>query len=151
MPGYFKPWRRKFGVVTLVLVCQFTAAWVRSKVIQDEFTYATGATSGQIIATKDGHLLWMIFHNVRPTLLPDFPYWSNEPFQTFDKFYTDKSKTWKWRFCGFYSGTAPNPKSTIFLVSFWSIVIPLTLISVWLLLSKPRTARKPESSPAISN
>ena len=30
MHDFFKPWRRKFGVVTLRLACAFMAGWVRN-------------------------------------------------------------------------------------------------------------------------
>ena len=152
MGEFFKGWRRKTGVVTLAIACMFMAAWVRSTISGDEVTYASGATSCRIIALVDGHLAWLSFDDIRPTLVPKFPYWSAESFQKFDKFYNGKSKTWNWRFCGFAVGTAQNPgKTTIFVVSFCSIVIPLTLLSGYLLLAKPRPAKpvpaKPKESP----
>lgn len=30
MSNYFKPWRRKIGVVTLVMACVFAAVWART-------------------------------------------------------------------------------------------------------------------------
>ena len=36
MGDYFKPWRRKIGVLTLVMACVFMGAWVRSNSILDE-------------------------------------------------------------------------------------------------------------------
>src|SRR4051812_37506464 len=37
MPTYFKPLRRKLGVVTLVTACVFAAGWVRSVFVADIF------------------------------------------------------------------------------------------------------------------
>ena len=33
MREFFKPWRRKIGVVTLVMACVLMAGWVRSEMI----------------------------------------------------------------------------------------------------------------------
>ena len=145
MREFFRGWRRKLGVVTLVVACVFAAGWVRSTIIADEFDYSFNHTSSRIIALLDGHIVWMIFDHVRPTNVPAIGFYFNEPFQTFDKFYHDKSKTWKWRFCGIAVGRAENSgksEITIFVVSFWSIVIPLTLLSAFLLLSKPRQSNQ---------
>ena len=36
MGGYFKPWWRKMGVLTLVMACMFAAGWVRSIYVADQ-------------------------------------------------------------------------------------------------------------------
>ena len=35
MGDYFKLWRRKIGVVTLVVACVFAVGWVRSQFVED--------------------------------------------------------------------------------------------------------------------
>ena len=35
MGEYFKPYRRKFGILTLMIACKFMAGWVRSLFIHD--------------------------------------------------------------------------------------------------------------------
>src|SRR6266700_4979357 len=40
MGDYFKPWRRKLGVVTLLLACVFVAGWVRSLSTFDSIAFA---------------------------------------------------------------------------------------------------------------
>src|SRR5436190_957332 len=35
MREFFKPWRRKMGVLTLMLACVFTGLWLRSTVVHD--------------------------------------------------------------------------------------------------------------------
>ena len=41
MGDYFKPWRRKIGVVTLMLACVFMGGWMRSIFFLD-FISVTG-------------------------------------------------------------------------------------------------------------
>jgi hypothetical protein len=54
----------------------------------------------------------------------------------------------QWMWCGFYCGVPDDHYSKFMLVvPYWSIVIPLTLLSAWLLLGKPRQAKKAESLP----
>jgi hypothetical protein len=105
MGSYFKPWRRKIGVVTLMLACVLAANWICSA-----------------FAERCLNL--------------------------------------------FGIGLYFTPEATevvtvnsmcivgIFVVSHWLIVIPLTLLSAWLLLSKPRrpkmkSADEPVSEPAV--
>jgi hypothetical protein len=56
---------------------------------------------------------------------------------------------WHLRCCGFRYGIDEG-ENTVATIPYWSIGIPLTLISAWCLLSKPRTkpAAKPEPSDA---
>ena len=37
MGDFFKPWRRKIGVVTLLMACVFAAGWVKSFSTVDSF------------------------------------------------------------------------------------------------------------------
>ena len=50
MREFFKEWRRKVGLLTLLMACVFMAGWVRSHVIQDQFLFST-----------DGHSLSRFF------------------------------------------------------------------------------------------
>jgi hypothetical protein len=63
---------------------------------------------------------------------------------------------WNWRFIGFGSGTdkvaAGNSSHAHFFwtIRYWSIVIPLTIISLWLLLSQPRSSNQMKISETTS-
>ena len=52
---------------------------------------------------------------------------------------------WKWRIMGFGDGEFSifGVKIRVILFPYWSIVLPPTLLSAWLLLSKPRVAKLP--------
>lgn len=55
---------------------------------------------------------------------------------------------WHFLWCGIGLGTysTPHADMTLFVVPYWSILLPLTLLSGCLLLRKPRVANAPESS-----
>jgi len=51
---------------------------------------------------------------------------------------------WYWKCIGFCFGTEDNPpeRAAFLTAPYWSLTIPLTLISLWLLLSKPRKSNQ---------
>ena len=60
MGEFFKPWRRRIGVVTLILACVLMVGWLRSLSTQDTFTVGFGPStqfklvsiSGRVILAK---------------------------------------------------------------------------------------------------
>lgn len=100
MRNFFKPWRRKIGVVTLLIACVFAAGWIRSyqnfddlKVLSHTFFSSDGVF---------GELTFTIDHQVQG---------------------------------GRVVATVSASPAWQFLYSL--ITIPLTLLSAWLLLTKP--------------
>lgn len=148
-------------MLTLVITCLFAVAWVRSTMITDtaRFHYKTNiyefiSHHGSVEfrcqqwGVHDGHPgAGFSFGNGQ------FRYTSSDN-QSADLellFGIPKSK--RWHFVGFVSGTTKHqPPSTsnmiyavqtiAWAVGYWTIVVPLTLLSAWLLLSKPKQ-RKP--------
>lgn len=110
---YFKPLRRKIGVVTLLLACVFVAAWVRSYDEESangvEFPFYDDRYN--LLLLPEGIVLGKFVleleENQQVLVLHDF-----------------------------------------FVIPHWTIVIPLTLLSAWLLLSKPR---QPKPQNAITS
>jgi hypothetical protein len=108
MREFFWGWKRKCGVVTLLIACVFAAGWVRSCTVDDVF-----------------HLFGLRFVSTLGAI--------------------ERSTV---TFRGIGSGFALNDVMVFWRVPYWSIVIPLTLLSAWLLLSNPRTVN-PKSIPAL--
>jgi len=54
MVGYFKPGRRKIGVLTLVMACVLMAGWVRSLQVVDEIELSTGSFGWVRLFSADG-------------------------------------------------------------------------------------------------
>jgi hypothetical protein len=51
---------------------------------------------------------------------------------------------WRWKYLGFDSGQLRHNKlsATFWIIPYWSIVVPLTALSAWLLVIKPRKPAK---------
>ena len=149
MGEFFKGWRRKVGVVTLMLTCVSAAGWVRSFIVADFIQFAdyqliflSGATNVVISIGFANRIFSMDSLSVKKTGILD-AYYFDEP-----------RRIWRFRFAGFGVAThkpggivSPNqqkmPSSWYYRIPHWSIVMPLTLLSAWLLLSKPRANNSP--------
>lgn len=141
MPVYFKPLRRKIGVTTLGLACVFLVGWVRSFTSTDTLewnfkAFGCGVVSLDSVVTVAGGRLAGQF----AWTLPEF---TSGDFSTLES--QSKEVDWRWRFVGIRFGMSPKnePLTSLFFVVFaylW-IVVPLTLLSAWLLLSRPNGLR----------
>lgn len=109
MREFFKPWRRKVGVVSVGLACVFMAGWVRSYQTDDQFEVF-------------GHM-----------------------FVSFEGSFYEMSRTVTVSNQG-GSNIATIALSPLWQCPYWTVVAPLTLLSTYLLLSKPRPAKKPNPS-----
>lgn len=93
MRDFFRGWRWKLGIVTLVMACVFAVGWVRSLSDPDVLIDGVGSTKGFVSMTSfDG----------------DF--------------------------------------GIVFFIPYWSIVLPLTLLSACLLLSKRPPVKRSEAA-----
>ncbi len=157
MGDFFKPWRRRMGLLTLVMACLLGAEWGRSVTTFDQLRWSTEHSLHTCVSTG-GHLLWNSHFMERP-LTPEFrrvSFWlhgdaKNQPIDYLE----NTNIVWELRFGTFIIG-----KSTmriygittryVVAIPYWLIVLPLTLLSAYLLLSKPRPAKKAETSPATA-
>ena len=129
MLNFFKGWRRTVGCVTLVMACVFTSGWVRSR---DQFDIVQFAHLGGMMS-YDGIL----------------------ELQSFD---AQLECPISWTSC---RGRIPLgtmielslvrvPDTSPVRLPYWSIVIPLTLLSAYLLLAKPQQATPMTTSEPAS-
>ena len=140
---YFQGWRRKAGCIALLLACVFAYWWARSCFITDvlcireknryldaqllEFTSFFGSDQVHVVASSESHLLWLRRKDRNP----------NEPFYTRDVASGDILDR--------LIPQANVGKPLVVMIPFRAIVMPLILISAYLLLIQPR---KPSSIPA---
>jgi hypothetical protein len=118
MGDYFKPWRRKIGVVTLVVACVFMAGWIRSfnfaDAIQlDSVCFCSGEGNLYVMGPKPLKMDW------------EWPEWNVEKDAHVDSVLN--AMKWKWRFMGFgYSEIGFfDSKIQVILAHYWSIAIPI--------------------------
>jgi len=161
MGDFFCGWRRKTGVLTLVIALVFAVAWVRSIGVCDILVFTEGFTSeclqslGGKLHLIEGSDSTQI--NERTNLI--LPVWHVMPradadiHDSYAPTDPDPYGYWKvtnktlFEFMGFVVRThASGSRHESFrnrdiAIPYWSIVFPLTLLSGSLLLSKPRVAK----------
>jgi hypothetical protein len=154
MREFFQGWRRKVGVVTLLMALVLCGLWVRSLSTIDvlalpasllNYTFVSG--QGSFAAT--GNFVFNLRQdsreeNGRTILRVEIRQMAKQP--------NRKEFHW-WKFNGsefrlFRSSSESN--GVMPMVPYWSLVLPLTLLSAYLILWKPRTT-KLSDQPAISN
>jgi hypothetical protein len=118
---FFHGWRRKVGLVTLMAACVLMMAWFRSLSIADVVTIKTQESHHNLVFAK-GKLEWSASDDGYST--PRIS-WDSHPA---DKYLQDISIRAR-------AGMSRRPTWNI---SYWVISLPLTLVSLLLLLSKPR-------------
>jgi hypothetical protein len=68
MGDYFKPWRRKIGVLTLVMALAFAVGWVRSLRLRDARSFVVGESLEVRLMSKEACLSLQTFDVEPPTL-----------------------------------------------------------------------------------
>jgi hypothetical protein len=150
MGNFFHGWRRKGGVLTLVVVLALVSGWVRSFRIQDTVRLFSYRPTEEIFLSSNGCLMWMRDGSRNQWIIEPGP--ENGIFEiwhaiddTSEMEYYDFYINYRWRFGGFAVGDPRDPGATsygIWMLPYWSLVLPLTMISAYLLIVKPR---KPNS------
>ena len=111
MGEFFNGWRRKVGLVTLVIACLLATGWVRSCRYYD-LIWIQDQNASYFVYSMDGTVsVWWL---------------SGRRFVSSFGWVSSEITNWEER-----GGH----------VSYWSLVLPLTLLSAWLILIKPRKAK----------
>ena len=148
MGAFFKGWKRKVGVLTLVMALILTRMWIRSASIGDELTFPIGTQWDDCVASNNQCLVWGRYRpDFRPAHRP-FPQWRTIPPINWDD---PPNSDVRWRYLGFGIVDRNNERLSYLLIPYWSITIPLTLISAFLLLTKPhKSTTKKITEPTIN-
>jgi hypothetical protein len=163
MREVFRGWRRKVGAVTLVMACVFAVGWLRSGVNSERIVAHYGKHSYHFVASDQRCLKWIRSFDLPEENMKFPPPWYNNS----DKvgklkrgdlnpvfFGTDEKWRWQFRNCGFLfaDGTSNGYRVAIWQLPYWSVTIPLTLLSLWLLLSTPlKSTQKKTQEPIPSD
>ena len=163
MGDFFYGWRRKVGSLTLLLACMFMIGWSRSLCLYNkvEFPIGTQVTSF-VVSTKqfvgcgmtfDEHSTseWN-FHecNAQVTL----PLNTTVEDEGRNPLWYSRNLEWVSEWHGFGTGVCfdefPDYWRMEWMIPYWSIVIPLMLISLWLLLFMTRkSVQRKISEPTL--
>lgn len=165
--SYFKPVRRKLGLLILAMASVLMAGWIRSFSVLDRCFFSQ-SRSMHALFSMDGVLSWRRltpFAEDLPAGWIERPKWISAALtqQGLDdyRFYWDDGDVhwhWDWHTIGFDFGAAsfeilgkpPNKnwvrRHEIWQIPYWSIVIPLILLSGWLLRPTRGERRPPPAS-----
>lgn len=146
MGTFFKPWRRKVGTLTLLLACVTMAAWGRSRDTADTVRFPkTQLTSTVFSSGPSGLGLSTVRHPLvgQSVELHSAPADPREYGPIPDNPNIIKSSYWLFRFIATKPDASGLPLFSTLVIPHLSIVIPLTLLSAWLLLTNPKTAGPP--------
>jgi hypothetical protein len=130
------------------MACVFMGGWVRGHAIEDIIQFGNGDDTVQHILKLSHHgIRWNRIEAFGGTRLGWTPGWGIEPIKstvhTGDPKVIGEAK-WRWVWCGFDfcdSANDSDVQSRSRIIPYWSLVLPLTLLSAWLILIKPRKAK----------
>lgn len=128
MREFFHGWRRKVGCVTLLVACAWMGVWIRTYCVLEQMYFQFGARQ-QGLWTFDGHIYWLGWK--RPA--GQSQVWSYDaeyqPVVTLDDVESNLRSL----------GNGSTFPEFVFWTFYPSMfVIPLILLSAYLLLWKPR-------------
>lgn len=156
MRDFFKGWRRKAGLVTLVMALILEGAWMRSLYGTDLLTCGASGTTTRVIV-KNGFVAWCIKFRDPPERFELSKWtWQRRPNRGHAGLHpiTDEISEWtdfdvggrffrQYLRFGIVFDEFRNDNHAlhkICVVPCWPIALPLTLLSIYLLVSKPRSA-----------
>jgi hypothetical protein len=148
----FHGWRRKLGCVSLVMALVSMGLWIRGRVVVDAITFNDLRHS---IANSPNGFEWTRRAGGQSPM-PQFMNLSwntisldDSNFESFPEAPMGWETSWNYHWCGFPFGkfqlTADPLLSLVFAefatwtIPHWAVVVPLTLLSAYLMLRKPWT------------
>lgn len=124
MGKFFNGWRREVGCVLLVMAAVFMGGWIRSEIAYDEVRISIGDHRPFLLSQKSSLYWGRWIDHARGS--PSYGW------RTFNLQATDEWGS-GWSSSGSVAYSA-RPSQ----IPYWSITIPLTLLSACLILWKPR-------------
>jgi hypothetical protein len=120
MREFFHGWRRKIGCLALVMACIVSVLWVRSLLIEDVVVFFNGFRH-QTVDSLNGDVYWdsQIEWTFDPGWFTWFTYDLRDP-----RLLEASLASWE-------GGESMR-------IPYWSVAVPLTLLSAYLILWKPR-------------
>jgi hypothetical protein len=152
---FFRGWRRKVGVVTLVMACVFMVGWARNYFIRDSVNIPTGNSSSiEFISGYQCLNLVVMWSSIPDNEMASFRIYHQKEeeeigFHAGKFLFAGDNSPFRPAWFSF-SNEVRTTSLMIFSLPYWSITIPLTLLSCWLLLSKPRQPQSKASVELIS-
>lgn len=145
MREFFRGWKRKVGCLTLVLALVLMCAWLRSGFEFDEYSYYSDNGMHKLFATEGRLGLFSYITRTNKEFIYVLSVDPDDVSVDVSIGKTPSQIAQRWEIIGFHfqAGQAGDEmRYAVYTIPYWSITIPLTLISLWLLLSKPRQSNR---------
>ena len=154
MMGYFKPLRRKMGFMVLLLVLPLMALWIRSCSRIDIVDFDTEKLIHHTVRSDSGCMIWFKHQGLN---FPEYfavPKWYSVPIEN-KRSMAPEPIVWRFQLWGIGRGEIVDDflsyRCDVVSLPYWSIIFPLTVMSAWLLLSRPRAKTKQPITPVSEN
>lgn len=134
MREFFKGWRRKLGCVALVMAMILIVGWMRSAVYEDVIRFWVSNDRIQMFFSSRGTLSWWGWSDVN-LWPPEIAWWYYAiPENGIGIEFPPDVARRRYR----YSEPVDRSRFACWSVPYWWLVAPLTLLSAYLILWKPR-------------
>ena len=155
MRDFLHGWRRKAGCVTLVIACVLCGMWVRSLGVSD-FVEFNGRPWRYCVHSVIGNI-----RLIRTTPFTEYPFFDFITEEARNEFHVtildngtmelapSRGVTFEWQFDwrGFHLSDGTFDRNSVpfriqeCVIPYWYLTIPLTLLSAYLILWKPRRGK----------
>jgi hypothetical protein len=130
MYSFFHGWRRKAGVVTLVVACAVFVVWIRSTIITDTLWIHSGTQFHQV-------------HSCR-----GFFWWESREAMATPRWKWTSYRTQYWEDVGSWTKIIRHDRTgsaKLVIIAYWPLVVIPTLLSAYLILWKPQKRVKSDA------
>jgi hypothetical protein len=144
MGEFFRGWRRNLGVVTLMMTLILMGGWVRSHIYIECVILRFGDA---IIFNfdSDPHGIGVVWRSLKKdNTWPISAVWTQQLTKdspNYDSPLAKNSPSHKWHFCGVHLGRGKiyfwQNDFAVCRCSYWHVIVPLTLLSAILILTRP--------------
>ena len=159
MHSGFHGWRRKLGCLSLLMSLVLMGLWIRSRSTLDEYHLWKQQQTSVVVASEKACLVLGRLWNASPSvILGSYIEMDRERTISGGRIVhaADLEIESRWGSGGLelvkrYQQpplSLKNIKLDLLIIPYWCVVWPLTLLSAWLLLSKPRQSGRHESGPS---
>ena len=152
MGEFFDGWRRKLGIVTLLVSCLVMICWMRSRSNHECIEIPLG-TQARVTVASSNELIGLAYATLSDPGQNQWEFWSNPGIARVDESIgidiIDDMK-WSFRCAGIRIGQSaflPDFQVDISfsIISYWMIAIPMAILSASLLLSKSASSIQKKS------
>ena len=123
MGEFFKGWRRKAGLGTLAMACVLAVGWMRSYTLAGDAAWFCIGNKQQLMVSLAGRVGWESYP------VSGEAGWMVRSYNKSGPMFSEERLVLA---CCGLSG---------WVIPYWSLVLPLTLLSAWLILGKLPTSR----------